>query len=92
MLDCWEGIDEVAQVLTVATSCDELLYQIKTVFFGSAIAVLDATIKAIAATAEQFLHCTSQHDIRRCSHKCPLSGVKRTLFAEVTVAQGFSAI
>jgi hypothetical protein len=32
MLDCWEAIDEVAQVLTVATSCDELLYQIKTVF------------------------------------------------------------
>jgi hypothetical protein len=28
MLDCWEAIDEVAQVLTV----DELLYQIKTVF------------------------------------------------------------
>ena len=22
MLDCWEAIDEVAQVLTVATSCD----------------------------------------------------------------------
>jgi len=32
MLDCWEAIDEVAQVLTVATSYDELLYQIKTVF------------------------------------------------------------
>jgi hypothetical protein len=31
-LDCWEAIDEVAQVLTVATSYDELLYQIKTVF------------------------------------------------------------
>jgi len=28
MLDCWEAIDEVAQVLTVAA---ELLYQIKTV-------------------------------------------------------------
>jgi len=27
MLDCWEAIDEVAQVLTVATSCDELRYQ-----------------------------------------------------------------
>ena len=49
MLDCWEAIDEVAQVLTAATSYDELLYQIKTVFFGSAKAVLDATIKAIAA-------------------------------------------
>src|SRR6476659_10630814 len=24
MLDCWEDIDEVAHVLTVATSCDEL--------------------------------------------------------------------
>jgi len=24
MLDCWEAIDEVAQVLTPATSCDEL--------------------------------------------------------------------
>src|SRR6476646_6233481 len=24
MLDCWEAIDEVAHVLTVATSCDEL--------------------------------------------------------------------
>jgi hypothetical protein len=31
MLDYWEAIDEVAQVLTVATSCDELLYQ-ETVF------------------------------------------------------------
>ena len=29
MLDCWKAIDEVVQVLTVAT---ELLYQIKTVF------------------------------------------------------------
>jgi len=29
MLDCWEAIDEVAQVLTVAASYDEL---IKTVF------------------------------------------------------------
>jgi len=32
MLDWWEAIDEVAQALTVATSCDESLYQIKTVF------------------------------------------------------------
>jgi hypothetical protein len=32
MLDCWEAIDEVAQVLTVATSCDELLYRIKAFF------------------------------------------------------------
>jgi hypothetical protein len=32
VLDCWEAIDEVAQVLTVATSCDELLYQMQTVF------------------------------------------------------------
>jgi hypothetical protein len=31
-LDCWEAIDEVAQVLTVANSYDEFLYQIKTVF------------------------------------------------------------
>jgi hypothetical protein len=46
MLDCWEAIDEVAQVLTVATSYDELLYHIKSVFFGSAMAVLEATIKA----------------------------------------------
>jgi hypothetical protein len=32
MLDCWGAIDEVAQVLTVATSYDELLYQMKNVF------------------------------------------------------------
>ena len=46
MLDCWEAIDEVAQVLTVATSDKDR-------FFGAAIAVLDATIKAIAAAIMQ---------------------------------------
>jgi hypothetical protein len=53
MLDCWEAIDEVAQVLTVATSYDELLLSDKDRFFGSAMAVLDATIKAIAAAIMQ---------------------------------------
>ena len=53
MLDCWEAIDEVAQVLTVATSYDELLLSDKDRFFGSAMAVLDATTKAIAAAIMQ---------------------------------------
>ena len=47
MLDCWEAIDEVAQVLTVATSCDELEV------LGSAMAALAATIKAMAAVIMQ---------------------------------------
>ena len=51
MLDCWETSDEVAQVLTVATSY-ELFYQTRTVF-SAAIAELDVTIRAIPAAIMQ---------------------------------------
>ena len=64
MLDRWEAIDEVAQVLTVATSYDALLYQIKTVFSVLPWPYLrDYQSHSGSNNAEQFLHCTSPHDI-----------------------------